>query len=324
MTALLLFCCLLLSGCRSQTPAHSRTGYYFDTVVTLTLYSGGTEEALDAAFSLCAEYERLFSRTDPSGALYALNHAEGGRVALDPELQGVLQNACALAEETGGRFDPTVAPLSDLWDFGNGGRLPSEEEIAAALPRVGYANVVFSDGGVSLHNGAQIDLGGIAKGYIGDRLRDCLVGYGVTSGLLDLGGNIFCIGSRPDGGAFTVGVKNPQNTAALSAVLEVSDMVVSTSGGYERCFTQDGRTYHHILDPETGYPAESDLASATVICRDGEKADCLSTVCFLYGQEAALALIESLPDTEALLITRSGEAVCTSGLGDGGIPVTLR
>lgn len=322
--ALLLALCLLLCGCKSRPAVSSRTGYYFNTVVTLTLYAGGSEAALDSAFALCAAYEKLFSRTDPSSALYTLNHAAGEPVALDPELEEVLRTACALAEETGGRFDPTVAPLSDLWDFGNGGRLPSAEEIAAALPRVGYDKVVFEEGGVLLQDGAAVDLGGIAKGYIGDRLRDCLIENGVTSGLIDLGGNILCIGGRKDGGDFTVGVKNPQNTAALSAVVKVSDMAVATSGGYERCFTEEGVTYHHILDPKTGYPAESDLASATVLCREGERADALSTVCFLYGKEGALALIESLPDTEALLITASGEVVCTSGLGAEGIPVTIR
>ncbi|MGI6269796.1 MAG: FAD:protein FMN transferase [Candidatus Howiella sp.] len=324
LLVLLVVLCLSFAGCKSGMPTCSRTGYYFNTVVTLTLYNGGGEAALDSAFALCAEYEVLFSRTDPDSALYALNRASGASVALDSELEAVLRTARAWAEKTGGRFDPTVAPLSDLWDFGSGGRLPSEKEIASALARVGYEKLVLAEDGVSLRDGAAVDLGGIAKGYIGDRLRENLMENGVSAGLIDLGGNILCIGGRPGRDAFTVGVKNPQNTAALAAVVEVRDMAVSTSGGYERCFTESGKTYHHILDPTTGYPAESDLASATVICPDGETADVLSTVCFLYGREGALALIESLPDAEALLVTTSGEVVCTSGLGPGGIPVTVK
>ena len=204
----------------------------------------------------------------------------------------------------------------DLWDFTSGieeKAPPTKKDIDTILPHINYKNVILKDGTVTLTDPeAGIDLGFIAKGFIADKLKEYLMEQGVTSALINLGGNILTIGSKPDGSAYTIGVKDPfsVNGGHLTTVSSTDNSVV-TSGTYERYFTWENTRYHHILDASTGYPAETDIAGVTIICDSSTKADALSTTCLLLGKEKALELLASFPDTEGIFITNDGEIYST-------------
>lgn len=324
--ALVLCAALLIftSGCAVPTSnrAESRSGFYFDTVVQVTVY-GGSAEVADGAMALCEKYDRLFSRTNENSEVYRLNHAGGQPFQVSEETMSLIKSGCEYAEFSGGVFDPTVAPLTELWTLSGDDELPGESEIAEALGKVGYSNIVIEGDIVTLKNGAEIDLGGIAKGYIADRIAEYLAESGASGGLVDLGGNIYCTGLKPDGKKFTIGVRDPENSSAYSAKLKLTDLSAVTSGGYERFYEKDGIKYIHILDPRTGYPVESDLLSATVISDRSTAADALSTTCFILGYDEAARLIESVEGCEAVFIKADGETVFTSGVGAGGIEIEL-
>ena len=236
--------------------------------------------------------------------VYRLNRTDGFVKVSSHTLKNV-ERALYYAELSGGRFDITVCPVSELWDFKNQ-IVPDRNEIAEALKNVDYHSVEIKDGEISA-GGRQIDLGGIAKGYITDELISYFKEQGTKSAVISLGGNIGLIGKH------TVGIKKPfDGSVILTAELE--DMCVSTSGIYERYIEKDGKIYHHIIDPETGYGVENELASATVIAEKSIDCDALSTVCMLLGGEKAAELIDSIPGTEAVFIDRDEKITMTSGL----------
>ncbi len=308
---LLVFPAVLLAGC-SREQGVSSTEFYFDTVVQITLYDGA-EATLEGAMTLCSQYEALFSRTRPDSEIYRLNHGEGAPMTLSAETVELLEQALEYCRQSNGKLDITVAAFTDLWDFQSESPvLPSAEELAQAAACVGYENVEINGLTVTLHQGVQVDLGAIAKGYIADRLVEYLREQGVTSALLNLGGNVYCLGAKMDGKPFSVGVQNPLGDG-FSAMLSLTDQAAVTSGIYQRGFTLDGVRYHHILDTETGMPAQTGLASVTVISADSTAADALSTLCFLLGAEDGMALLEEMPDTEGVFVTESGQVYATSG-----------
>jgi thiamine biosynthesis lipoprotein len=218
---------------------------------------------------------------------------------------------------TGGAFDITVAPLVALWGVGTDhAAVPSQEAIAALLPLVGSDGLeVEGDRARLIKPGAMIDLGGIAKGYACDESIRILREGGVSRAVLDFGGNVFVLGEKSPGVGWRVGVRNPViGEEGILGTLTLSDRAIVTSGGYERYFEENGQLYHHILDPATGYPADSGLLSTTIVCADATLADALSTACFILGEEAGLALIDSLHDVEALFVAEDRGVAVTSGL----------
>ena len=293
---------MLLCGCDAEKPENSETRFLMDTVVTLTAECD--DETIDGAFALCENLESILSRTVKDSDVYRLNHTDGFVKVSSHTLKNV-ERALYYAELSGGRFDITVCPVSELWDFKNQ-IVPDRDEIAEALKNVDYHSVEINDGEIS-SGGKQIDLGGIAKGYITDELISYFKEQGAESAVISLGGNIGLIGKH------TVGIKKPfDGSVILTAELE--DMCVSTSGIYERYIEKDRKIYHHIIDPETGYGVENGLASATVIAEKSIDCDALSTVCMLLGVEKAAELIDSLPGTEAVFIDRDEKITMTSGL----------
>ena len=293
---------MLLCGCDAEKPENSETRFLMDTVVTLTAECDG--ETIDGAFALCENLESILSRTVKDSDVYRLNHTDGFVKVSSHTLKNV-ERALYYAELSGGRFDITVCPVSELWDFKNQ-IVPDRDEIAEALKNVDYHSVEIKDDEISA-GGKQIDLGGIAKGYITDELISYFKEQGAESAMISLGGNIGLIGKH------TVGIKKPfDGSVILTAELE--DMCVSTSGIYERYIEKDGKIYHHIIDPETGYGVENGLASATVISEKSIDCDALSTVCMLLGEEKAAELIDSIPGTEAVFIDRDEKITMTSGL----------
>lgn len=290
-----ILACLLLSllllGCRTET-AHSAAGFACDTVVTVTAYA--PQETVDATLRICADYEKILSKTAAGSDIDRLNRANGAPVEVQPETAALLALAVEIGTASGGAFDVSIAPASALWDFkADEPQIPDENALLAACGRIDYRSIVIDGNTVTLKNGAEIDLGGIAKGYIADCVADYLRSQGVTSACINMGGNVVLIGTKPDGSAWTVGVRDPNGTPEQSEeVLALSDATVVTSGTYERGFDLGGVRYHHILDPKTGMPVQNGLASVTVIGTRSALCDALSTACFVLGEEKSRPVLE--------------------------------
>ena len=294
---------LMLCGCASQENKDTR--FLLDTVVSLT--ADCDSETLDGAFALCEDYEKLLSRTKKGSDVYNLNTSTGF-VEVDEHTLKIIEKAIYYGNLSGGKFDITIYPVSSLWDFNNE-IIPSRDEIAAALKNIDYQSIEIDENHVNL-NGKKIDLGGIAKGYIADRLREYFKEQEVSEGIIDLGGNIMVFGERD----YNVGIKKPFTENEIAATLKLRNKTVVTSGTYERYIPADIKLYHHILDTKTGYACDSDLSSVTIIADSSIDADALSTISILLGLNKATQLIENTPDTEAIFIDETGKLHYTSGL----------
>lgn len=317
MAAAAVITALLLSGCRSGTaaPAVTKTAVALNTTVVLSLYDKNAEASvLDDCIKEISRYENLFSRTRPDSDVARINSAGGAWVEVSSDTLSLIRASVQISEKSGGAFDITVEPLTALWDFtGDHPHRPTDEAIHSAAGHIGYKKIEVEGNRVRLTDPqAGIDLGGAAKGYIADRLREYLKERGVRSALINLGGNVLALGGK-DGGDFAIGIRDPGREEALAATVPVRDRSVVTSGSYERGFTQDGVWYHHILDPATGRPADNGLASVTILSDQSAWGDMLSTACFVLGKDKGLALVEQTPGVEALFIATDGTQTASSG-----------
>lgn len=311
---------LLVPGCsRVQEPV-SVTAYKLDTIVAITAYGSVDKQVLTDALALCDTYEELFSKTKETSELYRLNAAASEsaleQYPVSPELGQLITEGLSYAVLSNGGFDLTIEPVSSLWDFtAENAVVPQAKALEDALSQVGYEKAAIADDTISFRSaGMGLDLGAIAKGYIADRMRDYLLAHNIRQGIISLGGNVLCIGSKPDGSAYQVGVRSPfADSSSTAMVLQIHNKSVVTSGIYERCFEQDGRFYHHILDPDTGYPYDNGIASVTIISDRSVAGDALSTACFALGEQEGLALIQSLPDTEAAYLMTDGRILYSDG-----------
>ena len=293
---------LLLCGCNMGETENSETRFLLDTVCTVT--ADCDDEIINGAFSLCGELERALSKTVKDSDVYKLNNTNGF-VPVSEDTLKTVERALYYAELSGGKFDITIAPVSALWDFKNQ-VIPSKDEISEALQNVDYHSIEIKDGEISL-GAKQIDLGGIAKGYIADKATEYLKEKGVEKALVIFGGNICTIGE------YTVGIRKPFDSSVIAAV-KIEDKCAVTSGIYERYIENGGEIYHHILDPDTGYGVENELASVTVIGDKALDCDALSTVCMLLGTEKGTEIINSTENTEAVFIDRKNNITLSSGL----------
>lgn len=312
---------LLLCGCAQKSA--EREFFAMDTVMQLRAYGPAAEDALAQAEAEIYRLEGVLSCRDEQAALARLNETGGGTAG--EETAALLQTALTLCEQTGGAYDPALGALSEAWGFSTGAyRVPEPDALAEAMQSSGAGLVQLDGISVTLTNGAQLDLGGIAKGYAADLLRAQLEKEGVTSATLDLGGDVFVMGRKTDGGDWRIAVKDPADTESYLGVVSAADKFIVTSGVYERYFEENGVRYHHILDPKTGCPAESGLVSVTVLCENGAWADALSTACFVLGPDGALALRDDLADQgadfELILVTDDGRVLYTDGLTDAFTP----
>lgn len=308
---LIAFLLLLFCGCRKTQKQYNATQILLDTAVQITLFEGGNDKILEECFSLCRKYEQLFSTTIPSSDIARINAASGAEVAVDTETAELLRIACDYSKESGGIFDVTVYAAKQLWDFkSETPKLPEKASLEAAVATIDYNNILIKGNTVTVSGGAQIDLGGIAKGYIADRLREQLESKNVTA-VINLGGNVCCVGEK--NGGFTVGVKKPYTANDILKTIQIDSGSVVTSGCYERYFTLDGKQYHHILNTETGYPVENDLAGVTVICENSAQADYLSTALYAMGYQAANEFLQSQP-ADAVFVFKNGEIKLSDGL----------
>ena len=309
---------IILTGCTAKTnyPV-SDTEFLLNTVSTIDIYAC-TGDRPDVIIDDCFKYikglENELSRTVKSSEISLLNANGGGNISDDTLY--IIEKSLNYSRLTEGAFDITIGEVSALWDFTSGENIvPSETDIEKALASVGYENIEIGGGKVSLKNGAQLDLGAIAKGYIGDKAAQFLKERGVTSAIINLGGNIVTIGDN-NGKPFRIGIQSPTaETGEYIGVLDLEDKTAVTSGAYQRFFVKDGIIYHHILDPKTGYPAQSDIASVTIVADNSTDADALSTSCYILGTERALELINSLDYAEAVIVTDSGEVLLSDYAG---------
>ena len=308
----LILVMLLLCGCVSSTPL-SRTQLLLDTQVTITLYDQPSSHILDECFALCKKYELLFSRNNPDSELYQLNHQDKSQpIEISKDLANVIKIGLEYSKVSNGNFDLSVGCLVDLWDFkADKPVVPEATAISAALATINYQAIKLEGNMITFNNpNSQIDLGAIAKGYIGDKIKDYLISQDVTSAIINLGGNILCVGKKEED--FKIGISDPQGDGDIVR-LKIDDQSVVTSGTYQRYFEADGKYYHHLLDPRTGYSYDNGLASVTIISDQSVIGDVLSTVCFTLGKEAGLALINQTEGVEAIFIDVNNNLFYSNG-----------
>ena len=312
LSAVLTASALLLTGCsgaKSSTQTDQDLTYtdmLFDTVIKIQILDPADESILDGLKKLCEKYDTMFSATNTDSELYKLNHANGQPFTVSSETANLIQEGIHYSELSGGAFDLTIEPVSALWDFkADKPTVPSSDAIAQAVSHVDYTKVDIQDNTVTLEDPeAGIDLGAIAKGYIADQVKTYLKKQGIKHAIINLGGNVDVIGTKPDGSKYNIGIQKPfdESGEAITSV-QLKDQTVVTSGIYERYFKKNGKLYHHILDPRTGYPCENNLYSVSIITDSSTKADALSTTCFLLGYEKGMELIQSMDGVEAIFIT---------------------
>lgn len=339
---------LLFTGCGNITDADTSTtgnqpisisSIKLNTAVQITIYDSQDKALLNDCLALCDKYELIFSRTNEKSELYKLNHRKDvsdGDFGTDgpttpypvsgtadtwhisEDLAALLSEGLDITRESDGAFDIAIAPLTSLWDFtAEDPEVPDDAAIQKALPLCSSDGVTINGQDITLpSDDIQFDVGAIAKGYIADRLKDFLIKKGVKSAIINLGGNVLCIGSKPDGTPFKIGIQKPfADRNETEAVMDITGKSVVSSGIYERCFKQDGKLYHHILNPQTGYPYDNGLISVTIISDQSVDGDALSTTCFALGLEDGLKFAEK-KGVQAVFITEDYELHYTDGFRD--------
>lgn len=286
---------------KTEQRPYTSTEFAMGSYVQQTVYGNNGEEAASEAANAVQRLENRISWRIEDSDVARLNEAAGTDwIAIDPQTTELLAQALEVAERSDGAYDPTILPVSSLWDFGGENQhLPEPEQIEEYRSYVGYQNLrvdeEMSEASLKIH-GAAVDLGGIGKGAACDVAVQIYQETGVAAGVIAVGGSIGLYGEKPDGSLWRLGVRDPKSgddkTEAMG-LLDLASGFVSTSGSYEKTFTENGKTYHHLLDPKTGYPAESGLVSVTVVAENGALSDALATAVFVLGEEKGMALLDA-------------------------------
>ena len=323
LLTILIISILIISqtACGREEAPVSKTSYYLDTICQIDIYGIEEEEAnklIDGAFEVIRDAEKLLSKTIEGSDVDKIN--KNGSAEVDDMTVDVIKKGIYYGELSDGKFDITVGRLSDLWDFhSENPKVPEKKDIAEAIKHIDYRNIFIDGNTVTLKDPeAEIDLGGIAKGYICDQVTDYLTDKGVESAIVNLGGNIAAIGEKADNIPFKVGIEKPfSDRSEIVGYVESSNQTFVTSGIYERFFEENGKTYHHILNVDTGYPTDADIQSVTIISKLGCSTDCdgLSTTCLMLGVKDARKLIDSIDSTEAVFVDKDGNITATDGAG---------
>lgn len=307
------FLCFL-TGCQKAVSPSSTSGFFFDTFVVTTVYDECSAETLNGIQELCSYYESLFSPTVEGSDIWKINHAGGSPVSVSEETAALLTKGLYYSELTDGIFDITIHPVSSLWNFHESGSVPDANIISDALSHVCYKNLHVENNIVTLTDPlASVDVGALAKGYIADKIKSYLREQGISSALINLGGNICLLGSKPDGTPFVLGIEKPFSDGEVLQSLRVSNTNLVTSGVYERYFYEGDILQHHLLDGRTGYPLQNHLYSVSILGPDGLECDLLSTVCFLLGEEKGLSFLEQIDGYEGCFINDAYQLSFTSG-----------
>lgn len=291
-------------------------------VITLNDWERGSdpEEILEGSFKLIADLEQILSVNIGSSDVSLINNAPINGFKPDPLVLDLLESALSIAEFSDGLFDPSIGALVNLWGIGTEhAAVPGDDELNKALGTVDFRKIkIDQDGVVSLmEDGMKIDLGGIAKGYAADRVREYLVSQGVTSAIINLGGNVLLCGSKPSGEPWRIGIQDPREPRGkYLGILSIDDKAIVTSGIYERYFIENGVQYHHILDTKSGYPVQNGVISTTIINNKSKIADGFSTALFAMGVDKGMALAETLSDTSVIMVDENNEVYITDNLRD--------
>lgn len=310
----------VLTGCGGEQKVSSQSSQVFamDTVMLLTVYGDQAQQGLDQAEQTIQKLEKLWSATDENSEIWALNHSGGNWVELSEDTQEILSRGLELCALTDGALDLTAYSAVQAWGFPTGAyRVPDEAELEQLVGKIDYTQVELDDNQARLPEDMSLDLGAVAKGRLGEVLSQDLKELGVTSALLELGGNIQTVGTKPDGSRWRVGIQDPNSQeGGYLAIVEVADQAVVTSGDYQRYFEQDGQTYCHIMDPATAAPADSGVDSVSIVGSDGTVCDALSTALFVMGEEKGAQFWKDHPelDFEAIFVSQDGTIAVTEGL----------
>ncbi len=298
-------------GCGENNAAYTKTGFYFDTVVNFCFYGKNAESAIDECINLAQKYDDLWNRNKEASDIYKINNSAGIGVEVSEETIELLNIALSFARVTNGAVTPSIGALSSLWDFkAEKPSLPDENDIADSLNHLDYQNIIIDENIVTIIDPeTKLDPGFIAKGLAADKMKKAALNHGVTSGWINLGGNVLVIGSKPNSSPFNIGIQDPTNTSSSITTLSVTDCSVVTSGVYERFFELDGNKYFHILDTKTGYPVRNNLLSVSVIGPSSALCDGLSTSLFVLGIEEGNKLLEQYVGYQAIYITDNLELI---------------
>ena len=325
LMAAIMALALTACGGAEETPV-ARQIIAMDTAMSFSVYGETGDEAVQAMVEEVQRLEDMLSRTDPFSEIGFLNGKPEQSVEVGAEVAALLERAGEFTEATGGAFNITIAPVMEAWGFTTDSyQVPEAEELKAAMDTMGMERVHVDGTVAMLDAGTKVDLGGIAKGYASGCLVRFFEEYGIERGWADLGGNLMAWGTRPDGAPWRVGVRDPKNSenGGLVGLVSLENAFAVTSGGYERFFEENGVTYHHIIDPATGYPARSGLLSVTVVAdclteENGAMCDALSTALFVMGEEKALEFWRSSAyEFDLVLVTEDDRVVVTGGIAEG-------
>lgn len=324
LISLLLGIILIFSlvGCSknsNNTTPLSKTEYFMGTVVTVTLYDNKDEKIINKAFDEVKKIEQLVSINMEGTELDEVNANAGIKpVKVSNDTYDIIKKGLEYSKLTNGSFDITIGPIVKLWSIGlPEAKVPTNDEIKEKLKYINYNDVEINDNDHTVFlkkPGMIIDLGGIAKGYTADIISQTLKNEGVEKAIIDLGGNIYALGEKDKNTLWRIGIQNPDQTRGeIIGSITVKNKSIVTSGIYERFIENDGKRYHHILSPETGYPYENDIAGVTIISDKSIDGDALSTSVFSMGINKGLEFVNSLPDIEAIFITKNQEIYLTEG-----------
>lgn len=321
---------IALSGCSSKNSSEktpiSDSAFLLDTVCTITIYDSDNKDNIQKAFDEIKRLESILNVDKAGSDLDKLYRNAGIQwTTIEPETLELLKISKKYSNLSEGYFDITAGPLISVWNIKDGkGHYPSDQEREDAMKLIRNKDLKIDEKEQKAYltqKRMKANLGAIAKGYIADKVKEKLISKGVKSAVINLGGNVITIGSKPNGDPFAVGIQNPnKETGKVLGLLEIKDMSLVSSGINERYFLYNGKRYHHILDPFTGYPSDNGLAGVTILSKKSVDGDGLSTSVFLLGLEKGKKLIESLSDTEAIFITTDNEIIPTSGLEGKIIP----
>lgn len=325
---ILLTCAILLCGCgngnmvKSQKTSQNNEQKYtselfaMDTYMEITAYGDNAKEAVAKASARINELDGMLSTGNSDSEVSKLNSEK--KLKLSEDVGNIMERSLEISESTGGVFNPAIYPIMQLWGFDTKNyKVPNKKELESTLKNINESKIKYDSKTrvAKLDKKMKIDFGGIAKGYTSSEVMKVFKDNGIKSGLVSLGGNVQALGAKPDGSKWKVAVQNPDSDESYIGVLEIAGKAVITSGGYERYFEKDGKTYHHIIDPATGYPADSGLKSVTIISSDGTLADGLSTSLFIMGIDKAKEYWRANSDKfDAILLTNDNKQYVTEGI----------
>ena len=317
---LLLSISIFLISCKSNTKPVEKEAYMMGTIVQLKVYGGNAEKATEKALKRVSDIEDKMSVNIKTSEITKLNAKAGiSGEKLSADTYSVIEKSVGYSKLTEGALDATIEPIVKLWGIGTDKeRVPSKKEIDEKLKLVDYNDIILDkkNSTVKLKRTNQaLDLGAIAKGYTADEVKKVLLNNKISSAIINLGGNVYAVGNKPDGTSWNVGIQNPLNTRGeYLGTVSVTDKSIVTSGNYERYFIKDGIRYHHIFDPSTGYPSEKGIISTTIVSDKSVDGDALSTSTYIMGLDKGIKLIESIKGVDAIFITSDKKIYVTSGL----------